>query len=118
MNEKIDEFLKSLEEQGDGRFEIVTKLRRLLTTTVADADEGFKYGGLYYTLDGSPFGGIFAYKNHVSVEMSSGAHIDDPYGFLEGTGGSSGRKHLRLSEFSEIEEKHVAEYLVLAREAS
>ncbi|MGJ0204372.1 DUF1801 domain-containing protein [Leucobacter sp. gxy201] len=117
MIDGIDGFLAALEEQADGRYEIVTRLRGLITRGFPDADEHFKYGGLHYTLESSPFAGIYAYKNHVSVEINGGAHIEDVYGHLEGRGGRSGRKHVRVNSVAEIESQHVADYLALAREA-
>ncbi|MFV0433340.1 MAG: DUF1801 domain-containing protein [Leucobacter sp.] len=116
MSEKIDGFLKSLEEQADGHHEIVVKIRELVAAGVPDTKEVFKYGGLHYTLGASPFGGIYAYRNHVTLELSHGAYIDDPYGHLEGKGGKSGRKHVRLVNLSDVEEKRLAEYLALAWE--
>ncbi|MBK8868665.1 DUF1801 domain-containing protein [Leucobacter luti] len=116
MIDRIDRFLADLEEQADGHYEIVAQLRELVTSGFPDADELFKYGGLHYTFGSAPFAGIYAYKNHVSVEINGGAYIEDIYGHLEGRGGKSGRKHVRLSSVAEIGSKHVADYLTLARE--
>ena len=35
---------------------------------------------------GVQFGGVFAYKAHVSVEFGNGAKINDSFGFFDGTG--------------------------------
>ena len=51
---------------------------------IADTvDEEVKYGGILFAAP-VPFCGIFVYKQHVSVEFSHGAKIEDPYGLLEG----------------------------------
>lgn len=116
MSEKIDRFLQSLEEQADGRYEIVVKMRELVTTTYPDLEETFQYGGLLYKDGSFLFTGLFARSGYITVELGGGAYIDDPYGFLEGKGGKEGRKHVKLSSVAEVEDKHLAEYLALAWE--
>lgn len=116
MNEKIDRFLRSLEEQADGRYEIVVKMRELVTTTYPSLEETFQYRGLLYKDRSFLFTGLFARSTYVTVELGGGAYIDDPYGLLEGKGGKEGRKHIKLSSGSEVEGKHLEEYLALAWE--
>lgn len=117
MSEKIDGFLQSLEERGDGLFEIVVRLRELVTATYPDLEETFQYGGLLYREGSLPFTGVFARRAYVTVELVGGARIDDPHGHLHGKGGEQDRKHVHLSTLAEIDEKHVADYLALAWEA-
>lgn len=114
MDDRIDKFLVSLEEDGDERFSIVTGLRDVFRARFPSADETFKYGGLHYLNAGAPFAGIYAYKRHMSVEINGAAQIEDPHGHLEGAGGKSGRKHVRLTRVADVSEKRVAEYLALA----
>ena len=64
---------------------------------------------------GIQIGGVFAYAQHVSVEFSKGASIEDPYGYLEGAG--KGRRHVKLRANEDIGRKHLAAYLPLALEA-
>ncbi|WP_282826219.1 DUF1801 domain-containing protein [Gulosibacter sediminis] len=116
MSEKIDGFLRGLEEQADGRYEIIVKLRDLVRTSYPDAEEVFQYGGLLYKDRAFLFSGLFPRRNYITVEVGGGAYIDDLYGLLEGKGGKEGRKHLRIFDLSDVEEKHVEEYLALAWE--
>lgn len=116
MDDRIDRFLVSLEEDGDERFSVVTGLRDMVRSTFPSAEEMFKYGGLHYLRDGVPFAGIYAYKKHVSVEINGAAHLANPHGHLVGAGGRSGRKHVRLTHVTDISEKRVADYLALAWE--
>lgn len=113
---KIDAFLQRLEEQADGRYEIVVKMRALVMMTYPDLEETFQYGGLLYKDGSFLFTGLFARSTYVTVELGGGAFIDDPYGLLEGKGGKEGRKHIKLSSVAEVEEKHLAKYLALAWE--
>jgi len=69
----------------------------------------------HYTSDIS-FCGVFAYKEHVSVEFSHGARIVDPEGFLEGSG--KGRRHIKLRCVDDITAKKLAIYLPLAHQAA
>lgn len=118
MSEKIDRFFMDLEAQDNGHYEIVMKMRELVTTKYPDLEETFKYGGLVYQDGSFLFAGLFARRDFVTVELGGGAYIEDRHGFLEGRGGQEGRKHVHIFGLSEIEEKHVEEYLALAREAN
>lgn len=77
-----------------------------------------KYGGqLIQTNADDPdtqVGGIFAYTNHVTLELSQGALLDDPDGVLEGKG--KFRRHIKLSSVAEIVGKGVREMLQAANE--
>jgi hypothetical protein len=72
-----------------------------------------KYGGEVMIPDAnSPkaiVGGIFAYKDHVSVEFSNGAGFDDPDSFLEGKG--KARRHVKLHSLEDIDARAVAGFL-------
>lgn len=100
---------------SEQNFEIVEAVRALVRTTFETSSEEVKYGGILFT-SGVHFGGVFAYKAHVTVEFGSGAKITDTFGFLEGSG--KGRRHIKLLSISEIKEKKLAEYLVLALRAA
>lgn len=65
---------------------------------------------------GVPFCGVFAYKQHVSVEFGNGAGIVDSLGHLEGSG--KGRRHIKLHSARDIKAKNLAHYLPLAWEAA
>ena len=83
--------------------------------TIETTSEEVKYGGILFT-SGVQFGGVFAYKTHVTVEFGNGAKINDSFGFLEGTG--KGRRHVKLLTISQIKDKKLAQYLSLALQAS
>jgi hypothetical protein len=94
---------------------IVEAVRTLIAKTFKGATEEVKYGGILFT-SGVQFGGVFAYKEHVSFEFGSGAKINDPFGHLEGAG--KGRRHLKLKSVEDIKSKKLAEYLPLALHAA
>ena len=84
----------------------------LVRKTFKTCTEEVKYGGILFSAEGVQFGGVFAYKEHVSVEFGHGASIDDTLGHLKG--GGKGRRHLKLRSPSDIQAKHLARYLPLA----
>ena len=63
-----------------------------------------KYGGEVLAHDPESdkkfVGGIYVYKDHVSLEFSQGASFDDPDGRLEGKG--QGRRHLKFATVEEV----------------
>lgn len=79
---------------------------------------GAKYGGTTFVTDPeqpdsvSLVGGVYAYKEYVSVEFSKGAGFDDPEGVLEGKG--KARRHVKLHSLGDIEAKTVAGFLTQA----
>lgn len=72
-----------------------------------------KYGGDVFVPDpANPkamVGGVFIYKDHVSVEFSHGATLDDPGALLEGKG--KARRHVKLHRLGDIDSKQLAAFL-------
>ena len=55
-------------------------------------------------------GGIFTYKDHVSLEFSKGVDLNDPDGVLEGSGKL--RRHLKLYQLQDVADKNAAFFLM------
>lgn len=72
-----------------------------------------KYGGEVLALDpeddGKFVGGIFTYKDHVSLEFSEGASFNDPEALLEGKG--KNRRHLKFQTLENVEAKGTRRFL-------
>ncbi len=115
MLEKIEQFITDTASINPTQAEIITALRATITDQFPALEEGFKYGGIIYSLDGDLLGGIFAYKAHLSLEFSYGANFADPEKRLEGKGKL--RRHIKLRAISDITEKKVAEFCAVAFEA-
>jgi len=111
----VQALLEDIRLVSERNYEIVEAVRALVQKTFETSSEEVKYGGILFT-SGVQFGGVFAYKMHVTVEFGSGAKIPDPFGFLEGVG--KGRRHIKLLTVSQIKEKKLAEYLLLALKAA
>lgn len=114
-NVEIQALLEDMLHLVGAQHSIVKGVRQLVKEMISPITEEVKYGGILLTAD-VQFGGVFAYKNHVSVEFSKGALIDDAFGYLEGSG--KGRRHLKLYSIEDIESKQLADYIVLALEAA
>lgn len=100
---------------SEERHDTVQAVRALVRQLVSPLTEEVKYGGILFA-SGLPFGGVFAYKEHVSVEFGCGADIDDTLGLLEG--GGKHRRHLKLHSVADIEARQLAHYLPLALAAA
>jgi hypothetical protein len=72
-----------------------------------------KYGGVVMCPnvgdDKSFVGGIFSYKDHVSMEFSKGVDLDDPDTLLEGSGKL--RRHLKFHSMDDITAKNPRAFL-------
>lgn len=115
MAKSIEALLADVRLLGEDQFQIVEAVRTLVKKSVQPISEEVKYGGILFA-SGAHFGGVFAYKEHVSVEFGHGAAIKDPDGFLEG--GGKGRRHIKLKSLSDISTKKLATYIPLALEAA
>lgn len=73
-----------------------------------------KYGGVVMCPnvgdDKTFVGGVFTHKDHVLLEFSKGAELDDPNGHLEGSGKL--RRHLKLKTVSDITAKDARSFLM------
>jgi len=86
---------------------IVDALEEMVVELAPDAHLRPMYGGTVIELEkGNPksrIGGIYAYKDHVSLEFSNGARMVDPNGVLEGSGKL--RRHVKLCNKDDIDKK-------------
>lgn len=111
----VQALLEDIRFVSEQNYGIVETVRALVKNTFESTSEEVKYGGILFT-SGVQFGGVFAYKAHVTVEFVNGAKIKDPFGFLEGTG--KGRRHVKLISVSQIKDRKLAQYLLLALQAA
>jgi hypothetical protein len=111
----IQSLVEDIRLVSETNYEIVEAVRTLVKNTFKPTSEEVKYGGILFS-SGVQFCGVFAYKEHVSVEFGSGAKIKDDIGLLEGSG--KGRRHLKLKSVAEVKSKKLAEYLSLAHRAA
>lgn len=111
----VQTLLEDIRSVSEQNYEMIEAVRVLVRKMLKSSVEEVKYGGILFT-SGVQFGGVFAYKAHITVEFGSGAKISDTFGFLEGAG--KGRRHIKLTTIAQLKEKKLADYLLLALHAA
>ncbi len=101
-NKGVQAFIEKLGSTDPIKHQIVEASRKLVFENFPKAAERMMYGGILFSLD-EDFGGVFAYKNHVSFEFSIGFKFSDPDHLLEGKG--QFRRHLKMKTLQEVETK-------------
>lgn len=110
-DKNVSEFIHDLQAHASDQYKIVKTIREIILMQKLELDESIKYGGIVYQKDNELLAGVFAYRNHVSLEMGKGSELDDIYSVLEGKG--KYRRHIKFHNLSDIEEKN-AEYYINA----
>ncbi|MBH1964108.1 MAG: DUF1801 domain-containing protein [Comamonadaceae bacterium] len=111
----VEALLEDIRFLSEDRHATVQAVRSLMKKLAKPLSEEVKYGGILFA-SGVQFGGVFAYKDHVSVEFSRGASITDTWGHLQG--GGKLRRHIKLKTLTDIETTHLADYIPLALQAA
>lgn len=106
---KVQLFLEELSLTDPDKYEILSFLRKIVFGQGANISEKMMYGGIIFSFKGEDFGGVFAYKKHVSMEFSQGYKFDDPQKLLEGSG--KFRRHLKFLAKEEVAEKNVRYFI-------
>lgn len=109
------EWLAALRQNDELRYRLVEAVRQIALSAAPSVSEEVKYGGILFS-GRTAFCGVFSYANHVTLELSAGAGLPDPHGLLEGKG--KGRRHLKLTSISDVDARHVSDYVALAYAAS
>jgi hypothetical protein len=104
-NDKVNRFMDDLQSISLGKLEMIESIRKIFLGANKELTEDIKYGGLVFNLSNTLIGGIFPYKEHISIEFSNGAEFPDPSGLLEGKGKK--RRHLKIVEKQDIDAKNV-----------
>jgi hypothetical protein len=114
-NEQVQNFLDDIIVVDPEKSDIIEKLREIVFLTDPSINERIMYGGILLSLE-KDFGGIFAYKKHVSFEFSLGIHMDDPGNILEG--GGKFRRNIKVHSMADIETKEISSFVKQALQLS
>lgn len=112
-NARVQTFLTDLASTHPEQHGVLEQVRTLVLGLPGPILEEVKYGGLLFS-GPTPLCGLFAYQQHVRLELGQGAQLTDTYQVLEGAGKQ--RRHIKLRHRSEIAHKQVAHYLQQAWE--
>ncbi|NTV93554.1 MAG: DUF1801 domain-containing protein [Chlorobiaceae bacterium] len=107
-DDNISRLLQELQITNPERYELVQAVRQAIYSVVPDASERVMYGGFMFSGE-AQFCGVFAYREHVSVEFGRGCDLDDPHGVLEGSGKL--RRHIKLFSTADITGKFLEMYV-------
>lgn len=102
-------WLGDLELRSPEHHAMITEVNRLFGEANSQITRQIKYGGIVVLLDEVLVGGLFAYRDHVSIEFSHGAQLSDPHQVLVGSG--KHRRHIQLADPADVSHKHVADYV-------
>ncbi len=116
-NQKVNDFLADIQSTFPDRVETITAIQTLFfderSSAGFDKDDALsddiKYGGIAFSLDNKLIGGIFVYKDYLSIEFSDGANFSDPSKQLEGKGKM--RRHLKIHEYADINAKDTQSFI-------
>ena len=111
-NERVNEFMADLQSISPEKLEMVESIRKIFLSANQELIEDIKYGGLVFSLSNALIGGIYTYKEHISIEFSHGAGFADPSGMLEGKGKK--RRHLKIVAKQDIDAKNVKAFVAEA----
>jgi hypothetical protein len=104
----VEQLLSDLELANPERHALVLAVRAAIHAAVPQAAERVMYGGIMIAAP-TPFCGVFAYAEYVSVEFGRGCDLSDAHGVLEGQG--KFRRHIKLRTTADIAAKHLTEYV-------
>ena len=107
----VQHWLDLLQHAQPAQYALVSALRRQILALAPDISEQVKYGGLLFGHP-QPFCGLFAYRQHVSLEFGQGARLEDAAGLLQGSGKQ--RRHLKLQQLADLDTLAVQAYLQAA----
>lgn len=108
INDRVEALLEDIRLVDPDQHALVSRLRAVILAVGPEVTEEVKYGGLLFSA-GRAFCGVFAYRQHVSLEFSEGAGLADPGQVLEGTG--KYRRHIKLRGVDDIAGKQVGRYI-------
>ena len=114
-NQSVQALLEDIRLVSEQNYEIVEAVRALVQKTFETTSEEIKYGGILFR-SGVQFGGVFAYKTHVTVEFRNSGKNTYTFEFIEGS--EKGRRHVKWMSVDQIKDKKLAQYLSLALQAS
>ena len=93
--------------------EITRELDEIIEDVFPGVGRRPMYGGIVFEKEAGKHStmicGHFVYKQHVSLEFSRGAELNDPDDVLEGKG--KYRRHIKLVEPADIRNKSVRKYV-------
>lgn len=103
-NDKVNKLLSDIQFKSQDQFDIVLAIREQFFKSNNHLTEDVKYGGIVFNASNALLGGIYVYKQHISIEFSNGADFIDSESTLEGSG--KRRRHLKIDTAEDLVKKN------------
>ena len=72
-NDRVNDFFTDVQLVSSEQYNMMILIRSIFLKSTNDLVEEIKYGGLTFQIKGTLIGGIYVYKEHISIEFSNGA---------------------------------------------
>ena len=69
-NEKVNEFLIDIQSTFPEKSKTVEEIRKIFFDENSEIEEDIKYGGIIFNVSDQLIGGVFIYKQHISIAVS------------------------------------------------
>jgi hypothetical protein len=110
-DKRVEQLLADIVQFHPVHHHVIELVRSMVLQLGRDVREEVKYGGILFACE-QPFCGLFAYTQHVTLELGEGAQLSDEFQVLQGKGKQ--RRHIKLHSPEDIHLKHVEHYVLLA----
>ncbi len=111
-NNKVNAFFVDIQLISAAQLDAAVAIRVLFLKAETTLVEDVKYGGLVFSLSDQLVGGIYVYKNHLSIEFSNGAGFSDVNKIMEGKGKK--RRHIKIVTIDDLSEKNAVYFIAQA----
>ncbi len=108
-DKEVLKFMNELEMIDHDKSSILSELREIVFQHFPETTERIMYGGIVFFLEDEMYSGLFAAKNHVTLEFSRGFLMKDPKSHLEGKG--KFRRHLKFFQAEDISGKEASFFI-------
>ncbi len=108
-NEEVLYFLDEIKTIDTEKYKTLIEIREIIFNTIPKTHEKIMFGGIVFFFKDEMFGGLFVYKNHLTLEFSKGFLMEDPNNFLEGKG--KYRRHLKILSKDDILGKEIKSFV-------
>lgn len=115
-NNKVNAFFVDTQLISAAQLDAAVAIKALFLKAETTLVKDVKYGGLVFSLSDQLVGGIYAYKNHLSIEFSNGAASSDVNKIMEGRGKK--RRHIKIVTIDDLSEKNVVYFIAQALAAN
>ena len=105
-HDKVTEYIASLPSPQK---EICQSLRELILETFPQMTEEFKWNYPAYYYDGKRICLVSGFKEHVTLELFYGAHLQDTRGRITGVGKNT--RHLKLRSLDDVDPNYLTDLM-------